>query len=119
MVDLLITVALIALNGVFALAELAVISSRRGRLKALADAGSRGARIALGLTDDPGRFLSTVQIGITLIGILAGAFSGATLGGALTEVLAARGVPQSWADPLGFGGVVACVTYLSVVIGEL
>lgn len=119
MVDLLITVALIALNGVFALSELSVISSRRGRLKALADAGSRGARTALALADDPGRFLSTVQIGITLVGILAGAFSGATLGGALTELLAARGVPPAWADPIGFGVVVAFVTYLSVVIGEL
>lgn len=119
MVDLLITVALIALNGVFSLSELAVISSRRGRLKALADAGSRGARTALALADDPGRFLSTVQIGITLVGILAGAFSGATLGGALTELLAARGMTPVWADWVGFGVVVAFVTYLSVVIGEL
>jgi putative hemolysin len=119
MVDLLITVALIALNGVFSLSELAVISSRRGRLQALADAGSRGARTALALADDPGRFLSTVQIGITLVGILAGAFSGATLGGALAELLAARGVPLPWAEPIGFGAVVAFVTYLSVVIGEL
>jgi len=119
MVDLLITVALIALNGVFSLSELAVISSRRGRLTALADAGSRGARTALALADDPGRFLSTVQIGITLVGILAGAFSGATLGGALTDLLVARGVPLPWADPIGFGAVVAFVTYLSVVVGEL
>lgn len=119
MVDLLITVALIALNGVFALSELAVISSRRGRLQALADGGSRGARTALALAQDPGRFLSTVQIGITLVGILAGAFSGATLGAALTEMLAVRGVPRAWADPLGFGAVVAAVTYLSVVVGEL
>jgi putative hemolysin len=119
MVDLLITVALIALNGVFSLSELAVISSRRGRLTALADAGSRGARTALALADDPGRFLSTVQIGITLVGILAGAFSGATLGGALTELLVARGVRPAWAEPIGFGVVVAIVTYLSVVIGEL
>lgn len=119
MVDLLITVALIALNGVFSLSELAVISSRRGRLQALADAGSRGARTALALADDPGRFLSTVQIGITLVGILAGAFSGATLGGTLGEVLVARGVPLPWAEPIGFGVVVAIVTYLSVVIGEL
>lgn len=119
MVDLLITVALIALNGVFSLSELAVISSRRGRLKALADAGSRGARTALALASDPGRFLSTVQIGITLVGILAGAFSGATLGGTLTDLLVARGVPLPWADPIGFGVVVAFVTYLSVVVGEL
>lgn len=119
MIDLLITVALIALNGVFSLSELAVISSRRGRLKALADAGSHGARTALALANDPGRFLSTVQIGITLVGILAGAFSGATLGGTLTGLLVARGVPLPWADPIGFGVVVAFVTYLSVVVGEL
>lgn len=119
MVDLLITVALIALNGVFSLSELAVISSRRGRLQALADAGSRGARTALALANDPGRFLSTVQIGITLIGILAGAFSGATLGATLGDLLVARGVPPPWAEPIGFGVVVAVVTYLSVVVGEL
>ena len=78
-IELLIAVALIFINGVLAMSELAVVSARRGRLKSMADGGSRGAAAALRLADDPGRFLSTVQIGITLVGILAGAFSGATL----------------------------------------
>lgn len=119
MIDVVLTVILILLNALFSLSELAVISSRRGRLKALADKGSAGARSALTLFDDPGRFLSTVQIGITLVGILAGAFSGATLGQALKEILIAKGVPNAVADPAGFGIVVGIVTYLSVVVGEL
>jgi putative hemolysin len=119
MIDVVLTVVLILLNALFSLSELAVISSRRGRLKALADRGSSGARAALALFDDPGRFLSTVQIGITLVGILAGAFSGATLGLALAEILVSYGVPRPVADPAGFGIVVAIVTFLSVVVGEL
>lgn len=119
MVDIVVTVLLILLNALFSLSELAVISSRRGRLEAMAGQGSAGARAALALFDDPGRFLSTVQIGITLVGILAGAFSGATLGAALGEILMAQGVPRRIADPAGFGIVVAIVTFLSVVVGEL
>ena len=72
---------LVVPNGLFAMSELAVVSSRKPRLKAMARSGRRGAQTALDLAADPGRFLSTVQIGITLIGILAGAFSGASLGG--------------------------------------
>jgi len=119
MIEIVVTVVLILLNALFSLSELAVISSRRGRLKALAERGSSGARAALALFDDPGRFLSTVQIGITLVGILAGAFSGAALGSALAEILRSYGVPRSVADPAGFGIVVAIVTFLSVVVGEL
>jgi len=119
MIDIVLTVVLILLNALFSLSELAVISSRRGRLKALADRGSSGARAALALLDDPGRFLSTVQVGITLVGILAGAFSGATLGLALSEILIGHGVPRPVADPAGFGIVVGIVTFLSVVVGEL
>lgn len=119
MIDVVLTVVLILLNGLFSLSELAVISSRRGRLKALAERGSAGARAALALFDDPGRFLSTVQIGITLVGILAGAFSGATLGLALGEILMSYGVARPVADPAGFGIVVGIVTFLSVVVGEL
>ncbi len=85
----------------------------------MAEEGRPGARTALALASDPGRFLSTVQIGITLVGVLAGAFSGAALGGQLTAWLVGLGVPQSVADPAGFGGVVAVVTYLSIVVGEL
>ncbi|QQS11707.1 MAG: HlyC/CorC family transporter [Rhodospirillales bacterium] len=119
MIEILVTVGLIALNGLFSLSELAVISSRRARLKPLADRGNAGAKAALALAADPGRFLSTVQIGITLVGILAGAFSGATLGGQLADILAGHGLRREIAEPLGFGIVVAIVTYLSVVVGEL
>jgi putative hemolysin len=78
--ELAIVVALILLNGLLALAELAIVSSRRARLQALVDRQVIGSRRALALATDPGRFLSTVQIGITLVGVLSGAFSGATLG---------------------------------------
>ncbi|MBV1796814.1 hemolysin family protein [Siccirubricoccus sp. G192] len=107
------------LNGVFALSELAVISARRAKLRAMAEADRPGARSALALADDPGRFLSTVQIGISLVSILAGAFSGPALGGQLAARFADLGVSRAIAEPLGFGLVVALVTYLSIVIGEL
>ncbi|MBK1656894.1 HlyC/CorC family transporter [Paracraurococcus ruber] len=119
MFDLAVVLVLVVLNGVFALSELAVVSSRRSRLRAMAEAGRPGAQAALALAEDPGRFLSTVQIGITLVGILAGAFSGAALGGRLGAWMTAFGVPSGVAEPLGFGLVVAFVTYLSIVIGEL
>ncbi|NOG71262.1 hemolysin family protein [Roseicella sp. DB1501] len=119
MLDLALVLVLVLLNGVFALSELAVVSARRSRLRAMAEAGHSGAAAALALAEDPGRFLSTVQIGITLIGILAGAFSGAALGGRLATWLTGLGVPTGVAEPLGFGLVVALVTYLSIVVGEL
>jgi putative hemolysin len=109
----------VLLNGVFALSELAVVSARRPRLRAMAEAGRPGAAAALALAEDPGRFLSTVQVGITLVGVLAGAFSGAALGGYVSAWLAGLGVPATVAQPLGFGLVVAFVTYLSIVVGEL
>ncbi|WP_337182289.1 hemolysin family protein [Shinella sp.] len=119
MFELAIAVFLILLNGVFALSELSIVSSRKPRLKTMAAQGSRGAASALKLAENPGKFLSTVQIGITLIGILAGAFSGAALGGRLRDILAAEGVPDWLADPLGYGIVIFLITFLSVVIGEL
>ncbi|MDP8918616.1 MAG: hemolysin family protein [Pseudomonadota bacterium] len=119
MLELIIALALVALNGVFALSELAIVSARRPRLKALAEQGRRGANTALTLMEDSGRFLSTVQIGITLVGILAGAFSGAALGGRLTDIFLAQGMPEGVAEPLGFGLVIGLITYLSIVIGEL
>lgn len=120
LLEILIVIALVLLNGVFALSELAVVSSRRARLKALESRGVAGAATALELSADPSRFLSTVQIGITLVGIVAGAFSGAALGGMLSEYLMSRfGLPEGIAEPLGFGLVVALITYLSLVIGEL
>jgi putative hemolysin len=117
--EILIVAALILLNGALAMSELAVVSSRPARLKPLAENGSAGAAAALRLADDPGRFLSTVQIGITLVGVLSGAFSGATLGARLSNWLAGQGVTQQWADWLGVGGVVVLLTYLSLIVGEL
>lgn len=117
--EILIILGLIALNGVFALSELAVVSARRSRLRAFADANVWGAKRALALASDPGRFLSTVQIGITFVGVVAGAFSGATLGGRLTTWFIAQGLGEVAAETLGFGLVVAAVTFLSIVFGEL
>jgi putative hemolysin len=118
-VELLVAIVLILINGLLAMSELAVVSSRRGRLKAMADRGSRGAASALALAENPGRFLSTVQIGITLVGILAGAFSGATLGARLTAGLVEAGIGPRFAEPIAYGGVVAAITYLSLIVGEL
>ena len=87
-IELVVAISLIALNGALALSELAIVSARRSKLKAQADAGSPGASAALALASNPGRFLSTVQVGITLIGVLAGAFSGVTFGERLGAGLA-------------------------------
>jgi putative hemolysin len=117
--ELAFVILLIFVNGVLAMSELAVVSARPARLKAMIDRGIKGSRRALVLASDPGRFLSTVQIGITLVGILAGAFSGATLAARLAGWLAGHGVPGAVAEPLAFGLVVSVITYLSLVIGEL
>lgn len=117
--ELIVAFLLIGLNGIFALSELAIVSARRTRLKTMAEDGRRGAASALALSENPGRFLSTVQIGITLVGILAGAFSGAALGDQLGEFLLSEGVDPRFAHPVGYGLVIAFITYLSVVIGEL
>jgi putative hemolysin len=117
--EILIVVALTVLNGVLAMSELAVVSARPVRLKIMAEQGSRGARQALQLADDPGRFLSSVQIGITLVGILSGAFSGATLGARFANWLELQGLPDNWSDALGVGIVVVAITYLSLIVGEL
>ncbi|MET0376916.1 MAG: hemolysin family protein [Rhizorhabdus sp.] len=117
--DLVIIIALVALNGVFAMSELAIVSARRARMEAMARAGRRGARTALELAADPGKFLSTVQIGITLIGILAGAYSGASLGGPVGERLVLVGVSAESAPEVGFGLVIAVTTFASLIVGEL
>jgi putative hemolysin len=119
LVELAVVLSLIVLNGLFALSELAIISARQSRLKAMAEREVHGSRRALALATDPGRFLSTVQFGITLVGVLAGAFSGATIGTRFSEWLVVRGVPQGFADPLAIGAVVTAITYLSLIIGEL
>lgn len=117
-IEILVIFGLICLNGVLAMSELAIVSARPARLRTF-ESKSRGATAALRLAENPGRFLSTVQIGITLVGILSGALSGATLGLRLTEFLKANGVPADWAANIGVGGVVVVLTYVSLIIGEL
>ena len=117
--DVLIIAGLILLNGVFSMSELAIVSARTARLKVAAEEGSKGAETALRLASDPGKFLSTVQIGITLVGIIAGAFSGARLGTPTAERLELLGVPARYADQAGFALVIVLTTYFSLVIGEL
>ncbi|MET0574266.1 MAG: hemolysin family protein [Mesorhizobium sp.] len=112
-------VVLILVNGLLALSELAIVSSRPARLKAMIDRNVKGAGRALTLGANPGRFLSSVQIGITLVGVLSGAFSGATLGERLSWLLADYGVRVGVAHALGVGIVVALITYGSLIIGEL
>jgi putative hemolysin len=119
LVDLLIIFALVIVNGWFAMAELAIVSARRTRLQAMARRGRRGARAALELGENPGRFLSTVQVGITLISVLSGAFSGAALSKPVHAWLEGHGVPPDWAGSIAFALVVAFTTYLSVIVGEL
>src|SRR5215210_6840729 len=117
--QLILILLLIVANGVFALAELAVASARKVRLQQRAEAGDAGARAALELANDPGRFLATVQIGITLIGILTGAFGGASLGAYVARWLVDVPFLGRYSEALGLGLVVVAITYLSLVIGEL
>ena len=117
--DVLIIAGLILLNGLFAMSELAIVSARPARLRVAAEHGSPGAKIALALSADPGKLLSTAQIGITLIGIIAGAYSGSTLGQPLAERLIALGLPVRWAPEAGFAIAIAGTTYFSLVVGEL
>lgn len=117
--DLLIIACLILLNGLFAMSELAIVSARPSRLRMAAEKGRRGARTALALAADPGKFLSTVQIGITLVGIVAGAYSGASLGGPVSERLEALGLSADYAYETAFAAVIIATTYFSLVIGEL
>lgn len=117
--EILIVAFLTVLNGVLAMSEMAVVSSRTARLKVLAEQGNRGATIAMRLAEEPGRFLSTVQIGITLVGVLSGAFSGATLGARLSSWLQLQDLSEGMASALGVGSVVVAITYLSLIVGEL
>mgnify|MGYP001288827144 FL=1 len=119
MIEILIVAGLILLNGLFALSELAVVSVRQPRLKAMAANGKRGAESALALAADPGKFLSAVQIGITLIGIINGVYSGETFGEYAYAALRGAGLSETAAAALGYGSVIAVITYLSVIVGEL
>src|SRR6185369_16703296 len=117
--EAVVILLLLIANGVFAMAEIAVVSAKRPRLRRLADQGNNKARIALELAESPNRFLSTVQIGITLVGILAGAFGGATLAAELAPLIRRVSFLAHYADKIAFGIIVAIVTYFSLVLGEL
>lgn len=117
--EILLVLLLVGINGVFALSEIAVISSARSRLTQLAAEGSAGAGRALELAADPTRFLSSIQVGITTIGILTGAFGEATLAARLRDYLRAVDALAPWAEPLSLVIVVAGITYVSLIIGEL
>lgn len=112
-------ILLVILNGLFAMTELAVVSSRKAKLQGRAERGDKGARAALALAEEPTRFLSAVQVGITLIGILAGAFGQATLAAELDRAL--EGVPalRPYSEAIATGVVVVLLTYLSLIVGEL
>lgn len=110
---------LVVLNGFFALAEMAVVSSRKARLQQRAAEGDAGAAAALQLAEDPDDFLSTVQIGITLVGVLAGAFGGATLASEISPLLSQVSFLAPYAETISVGLVVLVITYLSLVLGEL
>ncbi|MBA1146605.1 HlyC/CorC family transporter [Ectothiorhodospiraceae bacterium WFHF3C12] len=118
-VQVLIVLALILLNGFFAMSELAVVSARQARLHTMADAGRLGAGSALRLAENPVRFLSAVQVGITLIGILAGAVGGSALSGPLAQWLGQFDVLDGLAEEIAFVLVVAAITYLTLIVGEL
>jgi putative hemolysin len=117
--ELVIIFLLLVANGVFSMTEIAVVSARKARLRRMADTGDSRARVALELAESPNRFLSTVQVGITLVGVLAAAFSGATLSVKLTEALGHFAWLAPYADTVAFVVVVGALTYFTLVIGEL
>ncbi len=119
LVPLAVLAVLIILNGVFAMAELAMMTSRHSRLQRQAKSGSRSAAAALALAREPTRFLSTVQVGITLIGIMAGAFGGSRLTSQLETLLDGVPILDQYSDVIALGFVVLCITYCSLVFGEL
>ena len=117
--DILFVLVLILINGVFALSEIAIISSKRVRLAQMADGGSAGARQAMTLASEPTRFLSSVQVGITSIGILNGAIGEATIAGPLRSGLEQIALLAPYAQPLSLAIVVVSITYVSLILGEL
>jgi putative hemolysin len=117
--EIIIILLLITVNGFFAMSETAIVSARKPRLKQWSEKGNKKAQLALKLAEDPRDLLSTVQIGITLVGILTGVFGGATLAEDLAALLANSGVPIRYSEPIGLVVVVASITYFSLIIGEL
>ena len=117
--EIAVLAALILLNGLFAMSEIALVTARRVRLQKMIDDGDRGAAAALALGEDPNRFLSTIQIGITSIGVLNGIVGEAALAGPLSEWLVVLGIEQPYAGYAATGLVVVVITYFSIVVGEL
>jgi putative hemolysin len=117
--EIFFIVVLIILNGIFALSEIAIVSSRKPRLQHLANKGNHRAKVALELANAPDHFLSTVQAGITLVGILAGAFGGAALSKSVSEYFLPYPLLAEYAEPISLAIVVILITYLSIIIGEL
>ena len=117
--ELIVIVFLLLANGIFAMTEMAIVSSRKTRLEQMQDNGVPGARVALQLAKDPNHMLSTIQVGITLIGILTGAFGGGTLSQELAKVLKTIPFLTRFSEALSLGLVVALITYASLIIGEL
>ncbi len=117
--EIIFIFVLLLANGVFAMAEIALVAARKAKLKTLADEGHNGAKLAHELALSPGRFLSTVQVGITLVGTLAGAFGGARLANHLTPLIKNTGISESVSESISLFLVVALITYFSVIIGEL
>ncbi|HEY1224808.1 MAG TPA: hemolysin family protein [Brevundimonas sp.] len=117
---IVVVLLLVVLNGLFSMTELAVVSSRKSKLQSRAERGDRGARAALKLAEEPTHFLSAVQVGITLIGILAGAYGQAAIGGELNHILETS-IPAvaPWSEAISTGLVVVFITYVSVIVGEL
>lgn len=117
--EIFIVILLILINGVFALSEMAVVSSRKARLHQRVNDGDTGAKLALHLAENPNLFLSTTQIGITLIGVLAGAVGGATISAPLADQFEHIPWLAAYADSVALGLVVVAITLLSLLIGEL
>jgi len=117
--EILVILLLVLLNGLFAMSELALVSARRARLEAMVRKGIPGARSAVALSAEPDRFLPTVQVGITLVGVLAGAYSGASLAGPLGAWLDQSPAISPNGETLAFALVVVATTYLSLILGEL
>jgi putative hemolysin len=117
--EVLVILLLILLNGFFALSEMALVSAKRSRLQAAADQGRTGAKSAIALLEDPTTLLSAIQIGITLITIFTGLYSGATFAGPLADALTSRGFPPRYAEEIAYGIVVLIITLVSLIIGEL
>src|SRR5919106_5580538 len=117
--EILFIMLLIMANGIFAMSEIALVAARKSRLQDRAEKGDHKAKAALELANQPNQFLSTVQIGITLVGILAGAFGGRNLANEIARYLNTIPVLSHYSQAIALGIIVMCITYLSVVIGEL